>query len=78
MPRERKATHSQPTIEDETWPEQADVLALMGQGFTYDEAWHMSPRDHRRYVALAHAWSIPPDMRRERPVRGHKGMRVFG
>lgn len=42
----------------------------MAQGFTYDEAWHMSYRDYRRYAGLAAAWSIPRDMREGQVRRG--------
>lgn len=35
----------------------------MAHGFSYEDAWHMSFRDYRRYTALAAAWSIPFDQR---------------
>ena len=31
----------------------------MAHGFSYDDAYHMSKRDYRRYTGLAAAWSIP-------------------
>jgi len=35
----------------------------MTMGFSYTEAFHMSPRDYRRYAGIHSAWSIPPDQR---------------
>ena len=35
------------------------MLSLMAHGFSYDDAYHMSKRDYRRYTGLAAAWSIP-------------------
>jgi hypothetical protein len=32
-------------------------------GFTYEEAWHMSYLDYRRYSAINYASSIPEDKR---------------
>lgn len=52
-----------PTNEERAWPEEARVLSLMANGFSYGEAMHMSPRDARRYAAIAAAWSIPSDER---------------
>jgi hypothetical protein len=51
------------TVEERTWPEHARILSLMSQGFGYTEAWHMSPRDWRRYTAISAAASIPSDDR---------------
>lgn len=50
-------------MEEETWPDEAAILSIMSQGFTYSEAWHMSWRDYLRYSGLATAWAIPPDQR---------------
>lgn len=35
----------------------------MSFGFTYQEAYHTSPRDYRRYAGINAAFSIPPDER---------------
>ena len=35
----------------------------MAQGFTYQDAMHMSPADYRRFAAIAHAWQVPPERR---------------
>lgn len=51
------------TVEEQTWPDEACVLSLMAHGFSYDDAYHMSRRDYRRYTGLAAAWSIPEDDR---------------
>ena len=59
--RERASTDR--TVEEIAWPEKAKVVALMGHGFGYDEARHMSIADYRRYMAIIHAWSIPADRR---------------
>ena len=59
-----------PTIEEETWPDEARILSVMAHGFSYDEAWHMSLRDYNRYTGLAAAWSIPEEQRAARMVRG--------
>ena len=60
----------EPTVEERTWPDEARVLSIMAHGFTYDESWHMSFRDYRRYAGLAAAWSIPRDQREEPVKRG--------
>lgn len=46
-----------------TWPHQSRIAALMHHGFSYDEAYHMSFADYRRYNAIFNAWSIPADKR---------------
>lgn len=51
------------TVEVETWPDEARIASLISNGFTYQEAMHMSPRDYRRYSALFAAWSIPANER---------------
>lgn len=38
-------------------------MALIGAGFSYWDAYHMSPRDTRRYLGVYNAWSIPSDQR---------------
>lgn len=40
-------------------------MALMGAGFTYWDAYHMAPRDSRRYLGIHSAWSIPSDQRED-------------
>lgn len=53
----------EPTVESETWPDEATVLALMRAGFSYDDALHMPPRDYRRYSHILTSWSIPASER---------------
>ena len=50
-------------VEAEVWPEESQVVTLMSFGFTYQEAYHTSPRDYRRYAGINAAFSIPPDER---------------
>lgn len=38
-------------------------MALMGAGFSYWDAYHMAPRDTRRFLGIHNAWSIPSDQR---------------
>ena len=35
----------------------------MSFGFSYQDAYHMSPRDYRRYAGISAAYSIHPDDR---------------
>jgi hypothetical protein len=50
----------------------------MGAGFSYAEAWGMSPRDAKRYSAISAAWAIPPDERAGQVRRGKAGQGIFG
>lgn len=59
--RPRKPKTREPTAEDETWPEEAKILSIMQCGFAYNEAFHMSPRDARRFTALQQAWYVGDD-----------------
>lgn len=34
-------------------------MSLMGAGFSYGDAYHMTPRDTRRFMGIYNAWSIP-------------------
>lgn len=61
--RSKRSEPHDPTVEEEAWPDEAKVAALMTMGFSYTEAFHMSPRDYRRYAGIHAAWSIPPDQR---------------
>ncbi len=47
------------------WPDETKILSLMRVGFTYSEAFHMSPRDARRYTAIQYASSISQKEREE-------------
>lgn len=79
--RRRPRKGSQPraqTVEERTWPEESAILSVMAHGFSYAEAWHMSPRDYRRFSALASAWSIPEDERMGTVRIGKAGQGVFG
>jgi hypothetical protein len=51
----------QHAVETDAWPEEAQIVSAMGCGFSYAEAFHMSPRDARRYVGIYAASRIPPD-----------------
>jgi hypothetical protein len=53
----------EPLVETEAWQAEAKVCLLMRMGFTYEEAWHMSYLDYRRYSAINYASSIPEDKR---------------
>jgi hypothetical protein len=66
------------TTEEKAWPTEARILALMGAGFSYAEAWGMSPRDAKRYSAISAAWAIPPDERVGQVRRGKAGQSIFG
>lgn len=61
--RSKKPSNSQPPVEAEVWHEEAQVTTLMSFGFSYQDAYHMSPRDYRRYAAINAAYSIPADER---------------
>ena len=39
------------------------MSSLMSFGFSYQDAYHMSPRDYRRYAGINAAYSIPADER---------------
>lgn len=65
-------------MEEKTWPVEARILSLMGAGFSYDEAWRMSPRDATRYAAIGAAWAIPPNERVGQVRRGKSGQSIFG
>lgn len=54
-----------PPVEVDAWEEEARMASLMQNGFTYSEAFHMSPRDYRRYSGIFAAWSIPASEREE-------------
>ena len=58
------------TAEAEAWPEHAQVLSLMGCGFSYSEALRMSPVDTRRYIHINQSWAIPPEDRLQGSVLG--------
>ena len=45
------------------WREESRVVSLMSFGFSYQDAYHMSPRDYRRYAGINAAYSIPADER---------------
>lgn len=49
----------------------------MNAGFTYSEAWRMSPRDATRYLAIGAAWAIPPDERDGQVTLAKAGQSVF-
>lgn len=38
-------------------------MSLIGAGFSYWDAYHMAPRDTRRFLGIYNAWSIPSDQR---------------
>ena len=61
--RSSKSEPHQPTVEEEAWPDEAKIASLMAFGFTFTEAFHMSPRDYRRYASIQASWSIPKDQR---------------
>lgn len=50
----------------------------MNAGFSYSEAWDMSPRDATRYAAISAAWAIPPDERAGQVRLGKPGQSIFG
>lgn len=57
-------------MERDAWPLHACVIELMRAGLSYVEAWHVSPADTRRLLALRAADAIPPDMRAPSVVMG--------
>lgn len=59
-----------PTAERLAWPEHAEVASLLSIGVPYADAWHMSPLDSRRLLAIAQADSIPPGEREGGDVMG--------
>ena len=59
-----------PTAERIAWPEHAEVASLLSIGVPYADAWHMSPLDSRRLLAIAQADSIPPGEREGGDVMG--------
>lgn len=46
------------------------VASLLSMGVTYADAWHMSPLDSRRLLAIAQADAIPPGERDGGEVAG--------
>lgn len=46
------------------------VASLLSIGVPYADAWHMSPLDSRRLLAIAQADSIPPGEREGGEVAG--------
>ena len=61
--RSKDSKWHEPTVEEEAWPDEARIAALMTMGFSYTEAFHRSPRDYRRYAGIHASWSIPSDKR---------------
>lgn len=59
----KKPSDAGTPVEVEAWPDEARIASLMQSGFTYSEAFHMSPRDYRRFSGIFAAWAIPPDRR---------------
>lgn len=59
-----------PTTERIAWPEHAIVASLLSIGVSYTDAWHMSPLDSWRLLAIAQADCIPPDDRQGGEVMG--------
>jgi hypothetical protein len=59
-----------PTAERLAWPEHAVVASLLSIGVPYADAWHMSPLDSRRLLAIAQTDSIPPGEREGGDVMG--------
>lgn len=45
-------------------------MTLMSFGFSYSDAFHMSPRDYRRYAGINAAFSIPAKERVDGVRRG--------
>ena len=70
MKKKRNSTSSNYTVEADTWRSEAQILALMGCGFSFEDAWHLSPLDTRRFVAINGAWAIPPEDRISGAVLG--------
>lgn len=46
------------------------VASLLSMGVPYTDAWHMSPLDSRRLLAIAQADAVPPDEREGGEVAG--------
>lgn len=46
------------------------MASLVALGIPWADAWHMSPLDSHRVIAIASADSIPPDMREGGVVLG--------
>lgn len=46
------------------------VASLLSMGIPYADAWHMSPLDSRRLLAIAQADAIPPGERDGGEVAG--------
>lgn len=46
------------------------VASLLSMGVSYADAWHMSPLDSRRLLAIAQADAIPPGERDGGEVAG--------
>ena len=59
--RPRSQETTEPTAEEESWPEEATMLSLMQCGFSYSESFHMSPRDARRFTGIQRAWNVGND-----------------
>ena len=59
-----------PTAERTAWPEHAVVTSLLSMGVPYADAWHMSPLDSHRLLAIAQADAIPPGERDGGEVAG--------
>lgn len=67
-------------MEQEAWPEEAQIAQLMSFGFTYSESFHMAPRDYRRYAGIFSAWAISSDSREDgtRKATGEDVSAIFG
>ena len=63
--RSKRKNSTQPTAEQEAWPEEAQIAQLMTFGFTYSEAFHMAPRDFRRYAGIFSSWAVSSDARED-------------
>lgn len=61
----KKKNNSSPTVEQETWPEEAQIAQLMSFGFTYSESFHMPQRDYRRYAGIFSSWAIASNNRED-------------
>jgi hypothetical protein len=61
--RSKKDEGARPTSEAAAWPEQADVLALVRGGISYEQAWEMSPLECEKTLSILSAWAIPSDER---------------
>lgn len=59
-----------PTAERVAWPEHAIVASLLSIGVSYTDAWHMSPLDSLRLLAITSADRIPPTERIDGAVMG--------